>query len=131
MGTPVEMYNEHGERVWSCELDIYGNVQSIYLQGKRSDCPFRYPGQYEDEETGLYYNRFRYYSPHEGMYTQQDPIGLAGNNPTLYGYVYYPNTKWTWLGLVVMVVVIRGRGHNPYIIIQMKKEQLGYFSHNN
>ncbi|AIQ13787.1 RHS repeat domain-containing protein [Paenibacillus durus] len=49
-------------------------------------------GQYEDEEMGLYYNRFRYYSPHEGMYTQQDPIGLAGNNPTLYGYVHDPLT---------------------------------------
>ncbi|MHC9088801.1 RHS repeat-associated core domain-containing protein [Tenacibaculum sp. IMCC1] len=23
--------------------------------------PFRYQGQYEDEETGLYYNRFRCY----------------------------------------------------------------------
>ncbi|QPA56734.1 RHS repeat-associated core domain-containing protein [Lysinibacillus sphaericus] len=40
--------------------------------------PFRYQGQYEDEETGLYYNRFRYYSPTEGMYTQKDPIGLKG-----------------------------------------------------
>ncbi|WP_051290009.1 DUF6531 domain-containing protein [Paenibacillus massiliensis] len=90
LGTPVEMYNEQGERVWACELDIYGNVQSIHLQGKRSDCPFRYPGQYEDEETGLYYNRFRYYSPHEGMYTQQDPIGLNGGL-VLYGYVSDPN----------------------------------------
>ncbi|RRJ54792.1 RHS repeat protein [Paenibacillus oralis] len=99
LGTPVEIYNERGERVWSCELDIYGNVQNIYLKGKRSDCPFRYPGQYEDEETGLYYNRFRYYLPHEGMYTQQDPIGLAGNNPTLYGYVVDPLTWIDELGL--------------------------------
>ncbi|MDU7472159.1 MAG: RHS repeat-associated core domain-containing protein [Paenibacillus macerans] len=71
------MYNEHGERVWSCELDICGNVQNIYLQGKSTDCPFRYPGQYKHEETGLYYNRFRYYSPNEGIYTQQDPIGCG------------------------------------------------------
>ncbi|MFY0519810.1 RHS repeat-associated core domain-containing protein [Lysinibacillus sp. UGB7] len=40
--------------------------------------PFRYQGQYSDEETGLYYNRFRYYSPEQGQYTQPDPIGLAG-----------------------------------------------------
>ena len=44
--------------------------------------------QDEDEETELYYNRFRYYDSQQGQYTQQDPIGLAGGNPTLYGYVY-------------------------------------------
>ena len=48
---------------------------------------FRYPGQYEDNETGLSYNRFRYYDAGEGVYISRDPIGLAGGNPTLYGYV--------------------------------------------
>ena len=43
--------------------------------------------QYEDDETGLYYNRFGYYDPRIGNYISQDPIRLAGNNPTLYGYV--------------------------------------------
>ncbi|WP_051107662.1 RHS repeat-associated core domain-containing protein [Paenibacillus fonticola] len=89
LGTPVKMYDEHGEQVWSCELDIYGNVRKFILKGDHNACPFRYPGQYEDVETGLYYNRFRYYSPHEGMYTQQDPIGLAGGI-RLYGYVDDP-----------------------------------------
>ncbi|MED4732197.1 RHS repeat-associated core domain-containing protein [Aneurinibacillus migulanus] len=44
--------------------------------GKKDFIPFRYQGQYEDIETGLYYNRFRYYLPNEGMYTQIDPIDL-------------------------------------------------------
>jgi RHS family protein len=57
-----------------------------------NDCPFRYQGQYEDSKTGLYYNRFRYYSPDEGMYISQDPIGLELNNPTLYGYTIDSNT---------------------------------------
>ncbi|MFR7960105.1 MAG: RHS repeat domain-containing protein [Roseburia intestinalis] len=35
------------------------------------------------KKIGLYYNRFRYYDPSLGQYTQQDPIGLAGGNPTL------------------------------------------------
>ena len=34
--------------------------------------------QYEDSETGLYYNRFRYYDSSTGNYISQDPIGLAG-----------------------------------------------------
>ncbi|MNZ43860.1 putative deoxyribonuclease RhsC [compost metagenome] len=99
LGTPVEMYNEAGEQVWSCELDIYGRVRNWDLVGKRGACPFRYPGQYEDEETGLYYNRFRYYSPVEGMYTQQDPLRLDGGFQ-LYGYVHDPNAWIDPLGLV-------------------------------
>ena len=46
-------------------------------------------GQYEDAETGLYYNRFRYYDPEAGGYTQQDPIGLAGGFG-LHAYVHDP-----------------------------------------
>jgi hypothetical protein len=34
------------------------------------------------------------------MYLSQDPIGLAGNNPTLYGYVKDPNCLVDKLGLV-------------------------------
>jgi RHS repeat-associated protein len=85
------MYDEKGQLVWETHLDIYGKVRT-FAGRSLSDCPFRYQGQYEDIETGLYYNRFRYYSPEEGMYLSKDPIGLAGNNPTLYGYVKDPNS---------------------------------------
>ncbi len=84
LGTPVAMYDEAGHTAWAAETSIYGELRE--LQGPREACPFRYPGQYEDVETGLYYNRFRYYDPEGGQYVSQDPIGLAGNNPTLYGY---------------------------------------------
>ncbi|MWP50260.1 RHS repeat-associated core domain-containing protein [Gilliamella sp. Lep-s21] len=53
--------------------------------------PFRQPGQYEDVETGLYYNRFRYYDSNTGTYISQDPIGLAGGM-ALYNYVHDANT---------------------------------------
>jgi uncharacterized protein RhaS with RHS repeats len=33
------------------------------------------------------------------MYLSQDPIGLAGNNPTLYGYVNNPCSELDFLGL--------------------------------
>ena len=78
-------------------LDVYGKVAECH--GDRTLVPFRYQGQYEDEETGLYYNRFRYYDPNTGNYLNQDPIGLAGGNPTLYGYVFDPNTQIDPLGL--------------------------------
>ena len=58
--------------------------------------------QYADEETGLHYNFFRYYDPHCGRFTQQDPIGLDGGESL---YAYAPNTQqfidpfglWFWL----------------------------------
>jgi len=85
LGTPIQALDSKGEVVWDCILDIYGDV--LELRGKRDFIPFRFQGQYEDGETGLYYNRFRYYSPHTGNYISQDPIGLTGGNLTLYGYV--------------------------------------------
>ena len=71
-GIPVEAYDEEGKKVWERNLDIYGRVKTEEALGEKNLIPFRFQGQYEDEETGLYYNRFRYYSPEEGCYTQQD-----------------------------------------------------------
>ena len=87
MGRPVEAYNSYGIVVWQADYDIYGDLRNI--KGIRDFIPFRQLGQYEDDddETRLYYNRFRYYDPRNGNYISQDPIRLAGNNPTLYGYV--------------------------------------------
>jgi RHS repeat-associated protein len=88
LGTPKEAYDSSGRKVWECELSAYGKVKQC---SDSSFIPFRFQGQYEDTETGLYYNRFRYYSPEEAMYvTAQDPIGLDGGD-RLYAYVYDPN----------------------------------------
>ncbi|MBC9909424.1 RHS repeat-associated core domain-containing protein [Chitinophaga varians] len=96
LGTPCEAYDEAGEKVWDCELDIYGKVRK--LAGEQGMVPFRYQGQYEDVETGLYYNRYRYYSPEEGVYISQDPIGLKGGHK-LYGYVMNTNAWVDIFGL--------------------------------
>ncbi len=97
LGTPAEMYDSEGNRVWACELDIYGKVR--ILEGKTEDCPFRYQGQYEDVETGLYYNRFRYYSADEGVYISQDPVKFESGEPNFYAYVNDTNIYIDIFGL--------------------------------
>ncbi|WP_346977649.1 MULTISPECIES: RHS repeat-associated core domain-containing protein, partial [Bacteroidaceae] len=67
--------------------------------GNKGMVPFLFQGQYYDRETGLAYNRFRYYSPKMGMYVSQDPIGLDGGILNLYGYVDDTNVWIDILGL--------------------------------
>lgn len=96
LGTPCEAYDSAGQKVWSAELDIDGNIRQ--LKGSRDFIPFRFPGQYEDVETGLYYNRFRYYAAQEGVYISPDPIGFAGGWNS-YAYVKDTNAYidvWGW-----------------------------------
>ncbi len=98
LGTPVEMYNSKGEKTWQVEYDIYGKVRKL-VTGSLADCPFRYQGQYEDVETGLYYNRFRYYAPDQGIYISQDPIGLHSGEFNFYAFVGDPNRLVDVFGL--------------------------------
>ncbi|WP_317167610.1 RHS repeat-associated core domain-containing protein [Chryseobacterium sp. c4a] len=95
MGTPTHAYDNNGSLVWERELDIYGSLR----KGDSEFVPFLYQGQYVDAETGLAYNRFRYYDNEAGNYISQDPIGLAGNNPSIYAYVYDINTQIDGFGL--------------------------------
>ena len=96
LGTPTEMYDEAGALAWQAQLDIYGVARASV--GAKGDCPFRWPGQYEDEETGLYWNRFRYYDPERGGYLSKDPIGLRGGLEP-YGYVWDPLGETDVFGL--------------------------------
>ncbi|WP_162903133.1 RHS repeat-associated core domain-containing protein [Taibaiella koreensis] len=110
LGVPVMAFDEKGRKVWACTLDSYGCIRTLY--GERSFIPFRYQGQYEDEETGLYYNRFRYYDCHTGTYISPDPIGLAGNNPTFYSYTHDPNIFFDPFGLTTFQKRLGDYGEN-------------------
>jgi RHS repeat-associated protein len=96
LGTPFQMYSAEGQKFWECELDTYGKVRIV--EGDKGSCPFRYQGQYEDVETGLYYNRFRYFDSNVCGYISQDPIRLKGGM-NFHSYVFDINSAIDTLGL--------------------------------
>ena len=103
IGRPVQAYDDNGNIVWQADYDIYGNLRNLH--GSRQFIPFRQLGQYEDNEIELYYNRFRYYDPRIGNYISQDPIRLAGGNPTIYGYVKDLNSWVDSFGLENIIFI--------------------------
>ncbi|WP_303812861.1 RHS repeat domain-containing protein [Apibacter mensalis] len=76
LGRPAQAYDDKGKLVWQVEFDTYGRIREDSFNNKQF-IPFRQLGQYKDVETGLYYNRFRYYNPETGLYISQDPIKLV------------------------------------------------------
>jgi RHS repeat-associated protein len=76
--------------MWSAKYRAYGNLAALDVS--EIDNPLRFQGQYFDAETGLHYNRHRYYNPSNGRFLTPDPIKLVGglNN---YQYVNNP-TGW-------------------------------------
>ncbi|MEO8488446.1 RHS repeat-associated core domain-containing protein [Pseudomonas sp.] len=90
LGTPQELTNPNGEIVWSAHYKSYGKISRLDV-GK-IDNPLRFQGQYFDPESGLHYNRHRYYNPDIGRYLTPDPVKLAGG---INAYQYVPNpTGW-------------------------------------
>ncbi len=90
LGTPLELMDETGKVVWAARYKAWGRV--LRYDKREVEQPLRFQGQYEDAETGLFYNRHRYYDPDQARYITQDPIGLAGGNNL---YQYAPNaTAW-------------------------------------
>ncbi|RJT19421.1 RHS repeat-associated core domain-containing protein, partial [Buttiauxella izardii] len=77
LGTPLALVSTAGSVDWHITLDPWGNVLSEHNPQKLHQ-PLRMQGQQYDEESGLHYNRHRYYDPLQGRYITQDPIGLAG-----------------------------------------------------
>lgn len=63
------------------------------------DTPLRFAGQQFDAETGLHYNRFRYYNPVTTTYTSPDPLGISPNPTSSTAYVHNPTTWVDPLGL--------------------------------
>ena len=96
-GQPLALFNPQGKRTWrKAPNSLWGLPLLESWESKQAE-PLNpnllFAGQYFDQESGLAYNRFRYYDPQSGCYLKSDPIGLNGGE-TPYAYVHNP---WDWL----------------------------------
>jgi RHS repeat-associated protein len=83
-GAPLRLASADGSSVARLERDTFGAMRSRGNATTR----VRLLGQLADEETGLHYNRHRYYDPALGTFIHRDPIGPRGG---LEMYAYAPN----------------------------------------
>jgi RHS repeat-associated protein len=80
LGSTIALTDGSGSTTAELTYEPYGK------NGKTGtgDTPFRYTAR-DDDGTGLYYYRARYYHPGLGRFVTEDPIGLAGGiNPYAY-----------------------------------------------
>lgn len=99
LGTPQVVTDQNQTVVWEGRQKPFGETEATT---NSLDSDARFPGQYLDEESGLYYNYFRDYDPTIGRYIQSDPIGLrggintyayVGGNPLIYSDPYGQNAN--------------------------------------
>ncbi|TWB13084.1 RHS repeat-associated protein [Nitrospirillum amazonense] len=90
LGTPQELTNDNGDVVWAADYKAWGALARQMVATVPN--PLRFQGQYHDPETGLHYNRHRYYAPAQGCFITQDPIRLRGGSNIA---AYAPNpVQW-------------------------------------
>ncbi len=90
LSTPRRAYDETGTLAWRWLPDAFGQgkpERDVDDDDTPNNIRLRFPGQYADSESGLYYNWNRYYDPRTGRYITSDPIGLVGGlNSYQYGF---------------------------------------------
>ncbi|MGN8325830.1 RHS repeat-associated core domain-containing protein, partial [Escherichia coli] len=113
-GLPLALVSTEGATEWCAEYDEWGNLLNEENPHQLQQL-IRLPGQQYDEESGLYYNRHRYYDPLKGRYITQDPIGLKGG----WNFYQYPLNP---------ISEIDPQGLNPLILSVVALMSCGLFS---
>ncbi|KYG08217.1 hypothetical protein BE21_24965 [Sorangium cellulosum] len=90
LGMPKELVSPDGRVAWSAAHSAWGRVVEVWQDPEAQhalpvESPFRLLGQYEDDETGLCYARYRYFDAETGRWCSPDPLGLQGGN-NLFGF---------------------------------------------
>ena len=131
LGTPRSLVSDSGQS-WSLTIDGHGRLRESDVAAW---FPWRFEGQYADTETGLSYNRYRYYHPGLGRYLAKDPVGPFGGL-NVYAYVDDPFAATDPFGLIEEWGVAPygasthvGDGHDAHEMLQsawLKENAPGY-----
>jgi RHS repeat-associated protein len=86
LGSIRNITDANGNPIDTITYDGFGNVtnETTSANGDR----WKFTGREFDSETGLQFNRARYYNAADGRWTGQDPIGFGAGDPNLYWYVH-------------------------------------------
>jgi RHS repeat-associated protein len=84
LGSTVALTDDSGAVKTTYTYDAYGNATAT---GETSDNPFQYTAR-ENDGTGLYYYRARYYSPEMQRLISEDPIRLNGGDINFFAYTH-------------------------------------------
>jgi RHS repeat-associated protein len=103
VGTPWFQLGTQGRHA-ELDLGTWGNVASS--RGERTQ--LRFAGQRFDDETGLAYQRHRYYDPEIAQFTTADPLLLGGCMQSV-GFVPNPCAYTDPLGLIIIIGVQPGQ----------------------
>ncbi|WP_218061129.1 RHS repeat-associated core domain-containing protein, partial [Xanthomonas cerealis] len=123
-GCPTRMTNSAGETVWSVNYSAWGRAYSSSVAEVENN--IRYQGQYFDGESGLNYNRYRYFDTIAGQYVSRDPLGLVAG---IDFYKYAPSsTSWVDpLGLIDLEYTgADGKGYTIYALVDKKSGDVKY-----
>lgn len=86
LGSITTITDNQANLVQWYQYDSFGKITDQMNQSFHQ--PYVFTGRENDEETGLYNYRFRYYDPEIGRFISEDPIGFAGGDVNLYSYVW-------------------------------------------
>jgi RHS repeat-associated protein len=134
IGMPWELTNLEGGIQQRARYEAWGHTHTLRLDEpdyanlkESTHQPLRFQGQYFDAETGLHYNRHRYYDPGVGRFMTPDPIGLAGD---INLYRYAPNpTRWSDpLGLQGVDLNLLSRADFMCDVMNIHEPTPGYFT---
>jgi RHS repeat-associated protein len=108
LGSTTALTDANGTIEAQYMFDPFGNTAQSGVN------TFSYTGR-ENDGTGLYYNRARYYNPTFGRFISQDPVGFRGHQSNLYAYVGDSPTNlrdpfglWGWGGTIGGNVFVGG-----------------------
>jgi RHS repeat-associated protein len=107
LGSTNGLTDTSGNLTSSTNYDAFGNATNANFPNRH-----QFTGREFDDFTGLHYYRARFYDGNLGRFISEDPIGFAGGDVNLYGYVW--NNPQNWVDpsgkIPVVIPVIIGIG---------------------